>query len=226
MLRFRSFAALSAALILLFSSAAADGAGSDAFAADDVDVSFEELVSDVSADENDMEEESGDAVFTPSYGSSWDHDLGSSYWTTPMDITDTERVWKMLMEPITVVDIGSVKKLSRSQLTKQNLYMYKEPDASSKIVGEITNLSQGLRVIEKLDNGWSLVECYSSSFVSKPATKIQAWNILVSGYVESKYLKQVQPTDKLALVVDKLAQHLYVFVEGEMVEMPSRGNVQ
>ena len=217
MLRFRSFAALSAALILLFSSAAADGAGSDAFAADDVDVSFEELVSDVSADENDMEEESGDAVFTPSYGSSWDHDLGSSYWTTPMDITDTERVWKMLMEPITVVDIGSVKKLSRSQLTKQNLYMYKEPDASSKIVGEITNLSQGLRVIEKLDNGWSLVECYSSSFVSKPATKIQAWNILVSGYVESKYLKQVQPTDKLALVVDKLAQHLYVFVEGEMV---------
>ena len=52
MLRFRSFAALSAALILLFSSAAADGAGSDAFAADDVDVSFEELVSDVSADEN------------------------------------------------------------------------------------------------------------------------------------------------------------------------------
>ena len=217
MLRFRSFAALSAALILLFSSAAADGAGSDAFAADDVDVSFEELVSDVSADENDMEEESGDAVFTPSYGSSWDHDLGSSYWTTPMDITDTGRVWKMLMEPITVVDIGSVKKLSRSQLTKQNLYMYKEPDASSKIVGEITNLSQGLRVIEKLDNGWSLVECYSSSFVSKPATKIQAWNILVSGYVESKYLKQVQPTDKLALVVDKLAQHLYVFVEGEMV---------
>ena len=134
-----------------------------------------------------------------------------------MDITDTGRVWKMLMEPITVVDIGSVKKLSRSQLTKQNLYMYKEPDASSKIVGEITNLSQGLRVIEKLDNGWSLVECYSSSFVSKPATKIQAWNILVSGYVESKYLKQVQPTDKLALVVDKLAQHLYVFVEGEMV---------
>ena len=35
--------------------------------------------------------------------------------------------------------------------------------------------------------------------------------------MESKYLKQVQPTDKLALVVDKLAQHLYVFVEGEMV---------
>ena len=123
-----------------------------------------------------------------------------------MDITDTEAVWNMLMEPITIVDIGNVDGLSRSQLTKQNLYMYREPDKSSKIVGEITNLSQGLRVIEHLDNGWSLVECYSSSFISKPATKIQAWNILVSGYIESKYLKQVEPTDKLALVVDKLAQ--------------------
>ena len=182
MLRFRSFAALSAALILLFSSAAADGAGSDAFQADDLDISFEDLVPespDLSADET--EEEAEDAAFTPSYGSSYDHDLGSSYWTTPMDITDTERVWNMLMEPITVVDIGPVKNLSKSQLTKQNLYMYKEPDASSKIVGEITNLSQGLRVIEHLDNGWSLVECYSSSFISKPATKSQAWNILVIG---------------------------------------------
>jgi hypothetical protein len=72
-------------------------------------------------------------------------------------------------------------------------------------------------VIEHLDNGWSLVECYSSSFISKPATKIKAWNILVSGYVESRYLKQVQPTDKLALVVDKLSQHLYVFQEGKMI---------
>ena len=134
-----------------------------------------------------------------------------------MDITDTEAVWNMLMEPITVVDMGNVKGRNFSQLTKQNLYMYREPDKSSKIVGEITNLSQGLRVIEHLDNGWSLVECYSSSFISKPATQIQAWNILVSGYIESKYLNQVQPTDKLALVVDKLAQRLYVFQEGKMI---------
>ena len=66
MLRFRSFAALSAALILLFSSAAADGAGSDAFQADDLDISFEDLVPespDLSADET--EEEAEDAAFTP-----------------------------------------------------------------------------------------------------------------------------------------------------------------
>ena len=101
MLRFRSFAALSAALILLFSSTVADGAGSDAFEADDIDLPFEELIPSLSGDENNNEE-TGTDVFTPSSGSPWDHDLGSSYWTTPMDITDTGRVWNMLMEPITV----------------------------------------------------------------------------------------------------------------------------
>ena len=215
MLRYRSAAALLAALIFLFSAAFAEENSPGGMESEDVDISFEELISGTedAAPETNADTE----VFTPSHGSAWDHDLGSSYWTTPMDITDTEAVWNMLMEPITVVDIGPVKNLSKSQLTKRNIYMYREPDTGSKIVGEITNLSQGLRVIEHLENGWSLVECYSSSFISKPATKIQAWNILVSGYVESKYLKQVQPTDQLALVVDKLSQHLYVFVEGEMV---------
>ena len=157
------------------------------------------------------------AVFTPSYGSPWEEDLGSSYWTTPMDITDEETVWKMLMEPITVIDLGPKKGYNHSQNTKRNLYMYKEPDENSKIVGEITNLSQGLRVIKHLDNGWSLVECYSSSFAAHPSTVISAWNILVSGYIKSEYLTQVQPTDQLALVVDKLSQRLYVFVEGHQV---------
>ena len=197
-----------------------------AFAEEDEDFSIEEIVEEVLLeDPEDLQEEetapadpaTEDDPYTPSYGSLWDHDLGSSYWTTPMDITNEQRIWDMLMEPITVVDLGKVKKYSHSQLTKLNTYMYQEPDKSSKIVGEITNLSQGLRVIEHLDNGWSHVECYSSSFFSKPATKIKAWNILVSGYVETKYLKQVKPTEKLALVVDKLAQHLYVFSEGKMV---------
>ena len=220
MVRFRSAAAFLAALALLFSGACAEDEGS--YGLEMEDISIEELIPGTASGDDvtlagETEDPSADGVFTPSYGSPWDHDLGSSYWTTPMDITDTEAVWNMLMEPITIVDIGNVDGLSRSQLTKQNLYMYREPDKSSKIVGEITNLSQGLRVIEHLDNGWSLVECYSSSFISKPATKIQAWNILVSGYIESKYLKQVEPTDKLALVVDKLAQHMYVFSEGEMI---------
>ena len=162
-------------------------------------------------------EASTSGVFTPSYGSKYTKDIGSSYWTTPMDISNEQAVWNMLMEPITVVDLGKVKGKSRSQLTKMQTYLYQEPDEKSKILGEVSNLSQGVRVIENLDNGWSLVECYSSSFFSKPATKTKAWNILVSGYIPTKYLKQVQPTSRLALVVDKLAQRLYVFQEGKMI---------
>lgn len=207
----RKLISLLSVLVLLLSAAVAE----------------DEIVEDVMLDdEEEITEDSGasvaedQSVFTPSYGSQWESAPGaSSYWTLPMDITNEEAVWNMLMEPITVVDIGKGKGKgqSKSQLTKQNIYMYQEPDKDSKIVGEVTNLSQGVRVIEQLDNGWTHVECYSSSFFSKPATKIKAWNILVSGYVESKYLKQVQPTDQLALVVDKLSQHLYVFAEGHMV---------
>ena len=192
--------------------------------AEEADTEYD-IIEEVLLDEDEEPEEEDPAdspsdgtVFTPSWGSEWESAPGaSSYWTLPMDITDEEAVWNMLMEPITVVNIGSGKGLSHSQLTKQNIYMYREPDKNSKIVGEVTNLSQGVRVIEQLDNGWTHVECYSSSFFSKPATKTKAWNILVSGYVESKYLRQVKPTDKLALVVDKLTQRLYVFQEGKMV---------
>ena len=174
----------------------------------------------VSETPDELSEDSADSaeeVFTPSHGSLYRDDIASSYWTTPMDISDEETVWNMLMEPITVVDLGKVKGNSHSQLTKLQTYLYREPDTKSKIVGEVSNLSQGVRVIEHLDNGWSLVECYSSSFFSKPATKTQAWNLLVSGYIPTKYLKQVTPTPRLALVVDKLAQRLYVFQEGKMI---------
>ena len=213
MIRLRSAAALLAAFILLFPASPAS------FAEDSVP-EIEEIVLDdgtgaVSAEtETDAEEEE---VFTPSHGSPYQEGQGSAYWNTPMDITDEDAVWQMLMEPITVLDLGNVKGKNASQRTKLNIYMYQEPDKDSRIVGEITNLSQGVRVIGQPENGWALVECYSSSFASKPATKIKAWNILVHGYVESKYLKQVQPTDQIALVVDKLSQHLYVFQKGKMV---------
>ena len=127
MVRFRSAAAFMAALVLLFSGACAEDGVS--YSMEMEDISIEELIPGIASDDDvtfagAAEDPAEDGVFTPSWGSPWDHDLGSSYWTTPMDITDTEAVWNMLMEPITVVDIGKVDGLNRSQLTKQNLYMY------------------------------------------------------------------------------------------------------
>ena len=97
MIRLRSAAALLAAFILLFSASPAS------FAEDSVP-EIEEIVLDdgtgaVSAEtETDAEEE----VFTPSHGSPYQEGQGSAYWNTPMDITDEDAVWQMLMEPITV----------------------------------------------------------------------------------------------------------------------------
>ena len=152
-----------------------------------------------------------DTVFTPSYGSPYDTAVGgSSYWTLPMDITDEQAVWEMLMEPMTVVDPGG-KTTVKSQVS-----IYQEPDKESKPVGEVTCKTQGVRVIENLDNGWSLIECYSSSFAT-PRSKTGAWALLVQGYVQTAYLKEVKPNPDLALVVDKLTQRVYVFQKGKLL---------
>ena len=181
----------------------------------------EEIIENVILDDEETETEAEEETaytepepidqrsFTPSYGSPYATQVGgSSFWTTPMDITDTETVWKMLMEPITVIDIG--KKSGEKVQTS----IYREPDENSKKVGVVTCESQSVRVIENLDNGWSLIECYSSSFHD---TKVKAWNLLVSGYVPTKYLKTVEPDQTLGLVVDKLTQRIYFFQNGKLL---------
>ena len=147
--------------------------------------------------------------FTPSYGSAYGPEAGGGlYWTTPMDITDEQAVWNMLMAPMTVVDIG------KKSGEKVQTYIYREPDDTSKKIGVVTCESQGVRVLETLDNGWSLIECYSSSF---HATKVEAWNLLVTGYIPSSYLKQVQPSDAFGIVIDKLTQRVYIFQDGHLL---------
>lgn len=146
--------------------------------------------------------------FTPSTGSAYPvTENDGSFWTTPMDITDEEAVWNMLTAPVTVVDTG------KKNGEKRQIYLRQEPSEDARPVGVVTNVTQGVRVIEKLDSGWTLIECYSSSFHD---TKVPAWNMLVHGYVPSKYLKEVKPSTEMGLVIDKLTQRLYVFREGKL----------
>ncbi len=131
---------------------------------------------------------------------------GTGYWETPMDIRDEKAVWDMLMAPVTVV--------KGNQKTQQVLYS--EPDESSAPVGDVTRDSQGLHVLETRDDGWSLVETYSSSFFD---SKIKAWNQLVKGYIRTSMLETVQPKGKYGLVVDKLTQRLYIFEDGALYDV-------
>ena len=200
--------ALLSAAALLFPAAAP--------AEEEDEVGIEEIVEDVLLDDDNEEiplEPATPSVsvptFTPSFSSLYAPLPGEkNYWTLPMDITDEAAVWEMLMQPITVVDTG------KKSGEKEQTYLYREPDENSLKIGVVTCESQGVRVLETLDSGWSLVECYSSSF---HATKVEAWNLLVSGYIRTSYLKTVTPNPDLGIVVDKLTQRMYIFQDGRLL---------
>ena len=138
-------------------------------------------------------------VITPAGGSPYPCTHENCYWSTPMDITDEERVWAMLMAPITVLDLDQKKQVA----------LRKAPSEDAEAVADVTGYSQGVHVLETLDNGWSLVEVYSSSFHD---STIKAWNQFTQGYVQTRML-QVKKTGntELAMVMDKLTQRVYLF---------------
>ena len=141
----------------------------------------------------------------PAYHSPYPCGHENCFWRTPMDITDEAAVWAALMAPITVI-----KGDQRDQI-----YLRAEPSEASEAIAEVTCYSQGVHVLETLDNGWSLVECYSSSFAY---SKVGAWNQFTQGYVKTSLLqeKNVGNTE-FGLVVDKLTQLLYIFRKGKMI---------
>ncbi|MBQ9252408.1 MAG: L,D-transpeptidase [Clostridia bacterium] len=143
--------------------------------------------------------------FTPATTSPYDgQDLALNYWTLPMDIRQEEAIWQALTAPITVVENGKGE--------KAQIILRSEPSADSPGVGSITCATQGVHVLQRGEE-WSLVECYSSSFHNSP---ILNWNALVQGYVRTKYLREIIPSQEMGLVVDKLAQRLYIFKEGHL----------
>lgn len=149
-------------------------------------------------------------VFTPAWGSPYQTDTTLNYWTLPMDITNEAAVWEVLMQPVTVLDDGGKK----DNQHKRQIVMRAGPSADSEGVGVVTNLTQSVHVLEAGDE-WTLVECYSSSFYD---SKVKRWNLLVQGYVPTKYLKQVTPDDSMGIVVDKLTQRLYIFKDGALYD--------
>ncbi len=144
--------------------------------------------------------------YTPSHGSVYpltEKDKGT-YWGTVMDITDEEAIWTMLTSPFTYIDASY----------KGQTKVYAEPDTDSRAVAVVTGSSQGVRVIEERDDGWTLIELYSSTFHDN---SIDAWNMLVQGYVRTSKLKTKQMNKKYHIVVDKLTQRLYLFGEGKLI---------
>ncbi|MBR0408250.1 MAG: L,D-transpeptidase family protein [Clostridia bacterium] len=142
-------------------------------------------------------------VITPAYRSEYHPGHENCYWCTPMDIHDEDAVWAMLTAPITIVDVGQ----------KEQVILYAEPDKNSEQLGVITGASQAVHVLGKSQNGWTLVETYSSSFHD---SKVKNWNAFVTGYVQSSKLKEKKVNQEYGIVIDKLTQTLYIFKDGHL----------
>ena len=144
------------------------------------------------------------SAITPAYRSEYVPDGHENcYWCTPMSLEDEDAIWGMLTAPITMVDID---------MNKQTV-LYAEPDTSSEMIGMVTGQSQALHILAQYDDGWSLVETYSTSFHD---SKVKNFNGFVTGYIETKKLKTVNVNQNYGIIIDKLTQRLYLYKDGHL----------
>ncbi len=142
----------------------------------------------------------------------------TSYWTMPLgDLSDEQAIWDIMMQPITVLDV-------KGRTARETYKVRATPDKSTSadnVVGEVTYKSQGVHVIETLDNGWTKVELYNTSYGStyRKGSK-RGYGVtaeLITGYVETDALKTVDPVTEYGLLVDKYTQTMYIFEAGHII---------
>lgn len=114
------------------------------------------------------------------------------------DITDEEACWELLMKPITVLDVGE----------RDATYPLDAPNGK-KVVSEwqggfINGATAAVHVLGEDEDGWTLIE------------GLDYYDRLIQGYVKTKLLKTVTPNSKYGIIIDKLTQRLYMFVDGKL----------
>ena len=118
----------------------------------------------------------------------------AGYWALTADSSD-EEIWAALTRTMVSVNVGE----------SESAYIYDSTSGGKKI-GSVSGLSQGLNLIEDLDDGWSVVEAYRNED-----------GAFVRGYIRTKTLRTVEPSTMYGLVIDKAAQTLTVYKNGERV---------
>lgn len=127
------------------------------------------------------------------------YETGKDYWfgdDFQYDITDTEACWELITRPITVLK-GDYE-----------VYPLVEPNGkkvnSNKLGGYINPNSSAVNVLSEDEDGWTLIE------------GMDYYNRIIRGYVKTSLLEEKTPSQHIGLIVDKLTQTLYVFVDGEL----------
>ena len=131
-----------------------------------------------------------------------EHDV--CFWHLEMGRMDEEAIWKVLAQPITVLD--------GNQRQQHKVRTRPEEDCTD-YAGCVTYASQGVHVLEKGEE-WTLIEAYSSSVEGSP---VKVYAEQFQGYVPTSLLKEVPVDQTYGIVIDKQQQRLYLFREGKLL---------
>ena len=119
----------------------------------------------------------------------------AGYWTLNKTSTD-EEIWAAITRTM----------ISANVAEQESAYIYDSPKEGRKTLGMVSGLSQGLNVIKEREDGWSLVEAYRNED-----------GAFIRGYIRTNKLRIVEPNANYGIVVDKAAQKLTVWKDGEPI---------
>lgn len=114
----------------------------------------------------------------------------------PSESDDTKEIWRKMMLPSVVVDIGF----------HQHQKIYEKPDKKSKSLGTVHGQTQALKIIA-LKESWAFVGAWNHETGS-----------YVEGWVPSDNLKVEKPQTGYGLLFDKKTQILTVYYHGKVFD--------
>ena len=145
----------------------------------------------------------------------------ASFWEMNPDLYDLtnpdhqQAIWDLMMQPIVVLDVGQTEHVYPTNQPGIDRRPWKENTA-----GELHGQSQGVHILEDDadGDGYVLIESYSNDGTKTDDAYMESIdNKRIRGYVKKSLLKTVQPSEKYALLVDKLYQKLYIFEAGRII---------
>ena len=114
------------------------------------------------------------------------------------DITDEAACWELLMKPIVVLDAGQTEAIAPRKTPGG------EKVNTDKLGGTINGESAAVHVLGEDEDGWTLIE------------GLDYYNRIIRGYVKTNLLKTVTPSGEMGIIIDKLTQQMYVFIDGTL----------
>ena len=145
-----------------------------------------------------------------------DETVAGDFWSMEVGNYDWQAIWQVMTAPMTVV------KGTGKQAERQTYKLRGTPDSKGEIIGLVTCETQGVNVLERLENGWTKVELYNSSYGEAYRTAGKGGGYgdtgaLISGYVETARLGTFTPRTEYGILIDKMTQELYIVTENGLL---------